>query len=139
WAAGEYDLAGITSGELRTPARAWYFLHFGGLTLAGLAGLELLTRWLWPLRPAGDALALFGQASLLLYTGHVFILPALALADRIAPLRGAWRVALPSLAFAMFCGLVLSWRHRLNKARAADQRARAQSSYRGRATDSSTA
>ena len=43
-AAGEYDPARLLSGELRTPPRAWYFLHIGGMGLALVPALELLTR-----------------------------------------------------------------------------------------------
>jgi uncharacterized membrane protein YcfT len=102
----------IFSGELRTPPRAWYFLHFGGCGLALIPALELLTRALRALRPAAALLALFGQAGLVIYTGHSFALPILAVADRAVMLRGPARVAAAVLPFAAYCALVLYVRHR---------------------------
>jgi hypothetical protein len=57
-------------------------------------------------------LALFGQTALLIFTAHMFVLPGLALMDRIVPLRGLSRVAAALLPFAAFCVLVLYGRHR---------------------------
>jgi hypothetical protein len=111
-AAGEYDPARLLSGELRTPPRAWYFLHIGGIGLALVPALELLTRSATALRPATNLLALFGQAGLVIYTGHVFVLPGLALADRVVPLHGAARVAAALGPFALFCALVMWVRYR---------------------------
>jgi hypothetical protein len=112
WAVGEYDPARILSGELRVPPRAWYFLHIGGVGLALIPALELLTRAVRPARPAAYLLALFGQGALVIYTGHAFVLPALAVADEFVPLRGAGRVAAALVPFALFCGLVMYDRHR---------------------------
>jgi len=112
WAAGEYDPAGFLSGDLRTPPRAWYFLHVGGVGLALVPALELLTRSTTAVRPAAYGLALFGQAGLVIYTGHVFVLPGLALTDRVLPLHGAARVAAALGPFAAFCALVMYLRHR---------------------------
>ena len=112
WAAGEYDPARLLSGELRTPPRAWYFLHIGGMGLALIPILELLTRVAWTPRPAAYLVALFGQSGLTVYTGHAFVLPGLALADRLVPLHGAARVAAALVPFAAFCILVMYARHR---------------------------
>jgi len=112
WAAGEYDPARLLSGDLRTPPRAWYFLHIGGVGLALVPTLELLTRAVRGLRPAAYLLALFGQAGLTVYTGHTFVLPGLALADRFVPLHGAARLAAALVPFAVFCVLVMYVRHR---------------------------
>jgi hypothetical protein len=122
WAAGEYDPGRLLAGDLRTPPRAWYFLHVGGVGLALVPALELASRALRPLRPAAYLLALFGQAGLVIYTGHSFVLPALAAADRLVPLHGAARAAAALVPFAAFCGLVMYARHR-------------QAAQRGRATD----
>jgi hypothetical protein len=111
-AAGEYDLARIAAGDLRIPARGWYFLHFGALALAAAAGLELLNRGARWFRPVGYPLALFGQVALVLYTGHVFVLPAVQLAHHLTPLHGVWRVAAGFVPFVGFCALLLYSRHR---------------------------
>ena len=112
WAAGEYDPARLLSGELRTPPRAWYFLHIGGIGLALVPSLELLTRAARVLRPAAYVLALFGQCGLTVYTGHAFVLPGLAVVDRLVPLHGAARAAAALVPFAVFCALVIYARHR---------------------------
>jgi hypothetical protein len=111
-AAGEYEIDRIVSGELKVPSRPWYYLHFGALALVAISGLELLTRgvkWLW--RP-GYALALFGQTALVIFTAHMFVLPALELADQFVPLHGATRIAVAFLPFAAFCAVVIYVRHR---------------------------
>jgi hypothetical protein len=107
WAAGEYDPPRILSGELRTPPRAWYFLHIGGIGLALVPALELATRSARTLRPLAAMLARFGQVGLVIYTGHTFVLPALALADRVIPLHGAARVAAGVVPFLVFCIAVM--------------------------------
>lgn len=112
WAVGEYDTAGLLSGALRTPPRAWYFLHIGGFGLALIPALELLTRSARLVRSAARGLALFGQVGLVIYTGHVFVLPGLAMVDRLVPLHGASRVAAALGPFAGFCALVIYTRHR---------------------------
>jgi hypothetical protein len=117
WAAGEYDPARLLTGELRTPPRAWYFLHIGGMGLALVPALELLTRSVKSVRPAADLLALFGQVGLVVYTGHVFVLPGLALADRVVPLHGAARVAAAFGPFALFCAVVMWVRYRRTTAK----------------------
>jgi uncharacterized membrane protein len=111
-AVGEYDLARIIGGELRVPARPWYFLHFGALALVAMVATEFLTRSFRFLRTPGYILALFGQASLLLYTGHAFVLPALEWTGQFVTLRGPWRAVVPFLPFAVFCAAVLYARHR---------------------------
>ena len=111
-AVGEYDLARIIGGELRVPARPWYFLHFGALALVAMVAAEYLTRSFRFLRTPGYILALFGQASLLLYTGHAFVLPALEWTGQFVTLRGPWRAVVPFLPFAVFCAAVLYARHR---------------------------
>lgn len=111
---GEIDPVKIINGELRIPPRAWYFLHFGGIALAMIPILEFATRP-WLLRSAGYALALFGQTSLLLFTGHAFVLPLLKLTDTVGTLHGPWRVSIPFAAFAAFCGIVMYVRHRQNE------------------------
>src|SRR5262245_19965368 len=108
---GEYDLARIIAGDLRVPARAWYFLHFGALALVAMVVAEFLTRSFRFLRTPGYIPALFGQTSLLLFTGHAFVLPALEVVDRLVPLHGVLRAAVPLLLFAVFCAVVLYARH----------------------------
>ena len=116
-AAGEYVLGPFLAGELRTPPRAWYFLHVGGVGLGLIPLYELCTRALGPLRPLAYGFALFGQVGLIIYTGHVFVLPGLALADRIVPLHGAARVVVAFLPFVLFCAIVMYVRHRRQTAR----------------------
>jgi hypothetical protein len=111
-AAGEYEPGPFLAGELRTPPRAWYFLHVGGVGLALVPLYELCTRALGPLRPLAYGFALFGQAGLLIYTGHVFVLPGLALVDRLTPLHGAARVVAALVPFLVFCAVVMYARHR---------------------------
>ena len=111
-AAGDYDLGPFLAGDLRTPPRAWYFLHVGGAGLALIPLYELTTRALGPLRPLAYVFALFGQAGLVIFTGHVFVLPGLALADRVVPLHGAARVAVALGPFLLFCAVVMYARHR---------------------------
>jgi uncharacterized membrane protein len=111
-AVGEYDLARIIGGDLRVPARPWYFLHFGALALVAMVVAEFLTRRFRVFRTPGYILALFGQASLLLYTGHAFVLPLLEWSGRFVALRGPWRVVVPLLPFVVFCAVVLYARHR---------------------------
>jgi hypothetical protein len=112
WAAGEFDPVRLLAGDLRTPPRAWYFLHIGGFGLALIPALELATRALRPLRPVAYLLALFGQVGLVVFTGHAFVLPGLALADQLVSLHGAARAAAALLPFAVFCGVVMFVRHR---------------------------
>jgi hypothetical protein len=109
-AAGEYDPDRILSGELRTPPRAWYFLHVGGVGLDLIPALELATRAAGRLRPLAAALARFGQVGPVVYTGHTLVLPGLALADRVVPLHGAVRVAAAVVPFGVFCVVVMAGR-----------------------------
>jgi Heparan-alpha-glucosaminide N-acetyltransferase, catalytic len=118
FARGEFEPARIISGELRIPPRVWYFMHFGGIALAAIPILEFLTR-LKPLRGFGYLLALFGQTSLLLFAGNQFVLPAIDLIDHVAELRGIWRVGIPLSLFALFCAVVMYFRHRQNERKAA--------------------
>jgi len=110
-AVGDYDLGRVIAGELRAPARPWYFLHFGALAVVAMVGLELLTRRVRVMQTPGYVLALFGQTSLLIYTGHVFVLPALEVVDRFVPLHGVARAAVPLLLFVTFCAVVMYTRH----------------------------
>lgn len=121
-ALGEFDPAKIISGQLRIPPRAWYFLHFGGLSLSLIPALEYATKKATILRRPGYVLALFGQTSLLLFTGSELVLPGLALLDHVGTLQGTVRVVIPFLAFAVFCGLVARVRHRQVTAKAAAPR-----------------
>jgi hypothetical protein len=111
-AVGEYEPAAIVSGALRVPARAWYFLHFGAMALVWIAGLELLTRGVRWLRAPGYVLALFGQTSLVLFTGHMFVLPTLDVIKSLTPLHGAAKVVVAFVPFLVFCALVMYGRHR---------------------------
>ncbi|HVK12231.1 MAG TPA: acyltransferase family protein [Gemmataceae bacterium] len=119
FAAGEYDLDRIVSGDLKAPSRPWYFLHFGGMAVAAIAGLELLTRGVRAFRPVGYVLALFGQTSLVLFTAHMFVLPVLELADHVGRMSGLVRVAVAFVPFAVFCALVMYGQHRYLQRRAA--------------------
>lgn len=111
-AMGQYDVKNIIDGKLKIPPHGWYFLHFGAIAVAAVAGLELLMRNLDFLRGPGYLLALFGQTSLVLYTAHAFVLPSLELADLAIPLHGVPRVIFGFVPFATFCAAVMYWRHR---------------------------
>jgi len=111
-AIGEYEPAAIVAGALRVPARAWYFLHFGAMALVWISVLELLTRGVRWLRAPGYVLALFGQTSLVLFTGHMFVLPTLDVIKHLTPLHGAAKVVVAFVPFVVFCALVMYGRHR---------------------------
>ena len=57
-------------------------------------------------------LALFGQASLPIYTAHSFVLPALNWLDYWVVIEGIGRIALPFVLFAVYCGIVMDYYHR---------------------------
>ncbi len=118
WVVGEYDVGRIVLGELKAPSRPWYFVHFGGMAVAAIAGLELLTRGVRLYQPVGYVLALFGQTSLVLFTAHMFVLPILELADHLGRLSGSVRVAVAFVPFAVFCALVMYSQHRYLRRRA---------------------
>ena len=114
---GELSLQAILDAVPKAPARPWYYLLFGGLTLLLLgvmAGLgEGLRRAFSPralvlLYP----LSLMGQASLEIYTGHAYVLPGLYWLDQVAHVRGLGRIIAALLPFAVFCGFALLRRHR---------------------------
>jgi hypothetical protein len=111
-ALGEYNMRDIIEGKLKIPPHGWYFLHFGAIALAAIAGFELLTRNIGVLRGPGYVLALFGQTSLVLYTAHAFVLPSLEIADFAVTLRGLSRVIAGFIPFALFCVVVMYLRHR---------------------------
>ena len=115
WFLGEYDLARIIAGEMKIPPRPWYFLHFGSLAVVLLAGLEFLSRGVrvlsWPMY----ILALCGQVSLVLYTGHLFVLPFLEVVGHFTSLKGLTRVLVAFVPFLIFCVVVVYGRHRQQK------------------------
>ncbi|MGB5064416.1 MAG: heparan-alpha-glucosaminide N-acetyltransferase domain-containing protein [Candidatus Competibacter sp.] len=112
-ASGELSLHAIVSGVVKTPPRVWYWLFFAGpafLLLAGfiMLGLKLGAREKRLTYP----LALFGQASLPIYTAHTFVLPALNWLDRLVVIEGMVRIALPFMVFAVYCAIVMDYYHR---------------------------
>ena len=56
--------------------------------------------------------ALFGQASLPIYTAHTFVLPGLGWLDRLFIVEGVSRIILPFLIFAVYCAIVMDYYHR---------------------------
>lgn len=110
---GILSLHAIVSGVVKTPPRVWYWLFFAGpafLLLAGfiMLGLKLGAREKRLTYP----LALFGQASLPIYTAHTFVLPALNWLDRLVVIEGMVRIALPFMVFAVYCAIVMDYYHR---------------------------
>jgi OpgC protein len=106
WTA-EFDVQAIVLGTVKAPPRPWYWMFFGGpalLALLGLVALETSVRrtrqWLYPL-------SLFGQGALPIYTAHAFVLPLLALLDRVIVVEGVARVIAPLAAFGLFCASVM--------------------------------
>lgn len=112
-ASGELSLHSIVAGVVKAPPRVWYWLFFAGpafLLLAGfiMLGLQLGAREKRLTYP----LALFGQASLPIYTAHTFVLPALNWLDRLVVVEGVARIVLPFIAFAVYCAIVMDYYHR---------------------------
>ncbi|MDG4554674.1 MAG: heparan-alpha-glucosaminide N-acetyltransferase domain-containing protein [Candidatus Competibacter sp.] len=112
-ASGELSLHAIVSGTVKTPPRVWYWLFFAGpafLLLSGFVvlGLQMGARE----KKLTYPLALFGQASLPIYTAHTFVLPALNWLDRLVVVEGMARIVLPFVAFAVYCAIVMDYYHR---------------------------
>lgn len=70
-------------------------------SLSGNCGLKLT-----------HPVALFGQASLPIYTMHTFALPGLGWRDRLFIVEGVSRIILPFLIFAVYCAIVMDYYHR---------------------------
>jgi hypothetical protein len=102
--------------------RAWYFLHFAALA-SSPSPFWSCTRIRW-LRSPGYVLALFGQTSLVLFTGHMFVLPTLELIKQFTQLHGAMKVIVAFVPFVVFCGLVMYGRHRRLKSESAERTAK---------------
>lgn len=112
-ASDELSLSAIVSGTVKTPPRVWYWLFFAGLVFLLLAafivlGLELSTYGKKLISP----LALFGQASLPIYTAHTFVLPVLHWLDHLVVVEGVMRIMLPFMVFAVYCVVVMEYYHR---------------------------
>ena len=111
--SGEFSLHNIVQGDIKAPPRVWYWLFFAGPALLLLGGFILLdlklneygSRLTYPL-------ALFGQASLPIYTAHSFVLPALNWLDQLVVVEGIGRILLPFALFAAYCALVMDYYHR---------------------------
>ena len=112
-ASGELSLYAIVSGTVKTPPRVWYWLFFAGLAFLLLTGfialgLKLGTQGKRLISP----LALFGQASLPIYTAHTFVLPILHWLDHLIVVEGMIRILLPFMVFAVYCVLVMEYHRR---------------------------
>jgi len=113
----EFSIHNVVVGDIKAPPRLWYWLFFSGPTL-----LVLLLFVIIDLRPKSLAeratypLAIFGQGSLIIYTGHSFVLPMINWLDVIYPTEGLLRILIPFLLFFAFCGLVMMYYHRQNQA-----------------------
>ena len=110
---GELSLQAILDATPKAPARPWYYLMFGGMTLMLLTTMAFAPRVLgrrgvWALYPLGLA----GQAALEIYTSHAYVLPGLYWLDQAFPVRGVFRIALALAVFAGFCTVMLLRRHR---------------------------
>lgn len=57
-------------------------------------------------------IALFGQASLPIYTAHTFVLPALNWLGHLFVVEDVPRIILPLLLFAIYCAVVMDYYHR---------------------------
>jgi hypothetical protein len=101
---GELGLQAILDATPKAPARPWYYLMFGGLTLVLLTGVAFMPR-IYPL-------SLMGQGSLEIYTGHAYVIPGLYWLDQVADVHGLYRIALALAVFAGFTTVILLRRHR---------------------------
>ncbi|MBI4558705.1 MAG: OpgC domain-containing protein [Candidatus Hydrogenedentes bacterium] len=108
---GEYNTKDIIDGALKAPPRPWYFLFFAGFTVLLLATLGLAEYYLAFLQRIRYPVCLFGQASLPIFTGHVFVLPALKGLDHIVVLDGIVRVLVPFAMFGVYCLAMMYRRH----------------------------
>jgi len=110
--AGEFDVHAIVDGSLRAPLRLWYWMFFAGPTLLLFAGLVALEQRSLASSKFMYSLALFGMGALPIYAGHTFVLPMLALFDRIVTIEGIGRIVLPFVIFAAYCLFVMQYYHR---------------------------
>ena len=111
--SGELSLHVIVAGTAKAPPRVWYWLFFAGPGLLMLSGFILLGLHLGAReKKVTYLLALFGQASLPIYTAHSFVLPALNWLDYWVVIEGIGRIALPFVLFAVYCGIVMDYYHR---------------------------
>jgi hypothetical protein len=117
--SGEFDIQAMIAGTVKAPPRIWYWMFFAGpalLALVLLVAIELhakiVQRWLYPL-------ALVGRAALPIFTAHVFVLPGLALLDRVVVIEGTGRVIVALAIFGLFSAAVTYRYHRINQWRMA--------------------
>ena len=112
-ATGEFSLHNIVLGAIKAPPRVWYWLFFGGAALLLLIGFILLGLRLGAReKKLTYPIALFGQASLPIYTAHTFVLPLLNWLDRLVVVEGVARIILPFSVFAIYCAVVMDYYHR---------------------------
>ena len=112
-ATGEFSLHNIVLGAIKAPPRVWYWLFFGGAALLLLIGFILLGLKLGAReKKLTYPIALFGQASLPIYTAHTFVLPLLNWLDRLVVVEGVARIVLPFSVFAIYCAVVMDYYHR---------------------------
>ena len=112
-ATGEFSLHNIVLGAIKAPPRVWYWLFFGGAALLLLIGFILLSLRLGTReKKLTYPIALFGQASLPIYTAHTFVLPLLNWLDRLVVVEGVARIVLPFSVFAIYCAVVMDYYHR---------------------------
>lgn len=111
--SGELSLHTIVAGTAKAPPRVWYWLFFAGPALLLLSGFILLGFKLGGReKKLTYPVALFGQASLPIYTAHTFVLPGLGWLDRLFIVEGVSRIILPFLIFAVYCAIVMDYYHR---------------------------
>ncbi len=110
-AVGEFSLANIASGSVKGPPRAWYFLHFGGLTLLVLAALHAAASASRLVHAALYPLALLGQCALTLYVGHKVILMLGHPIERLLGLSDLAHGLAVLIATVALAGIAIGHRH----------------------------
>ena len=109
---GEFSVSAIVEGTVKTPARVWYFLFFGGFALILVSSMGMIGKSLGKWSYLTHPLSLFGQASLGIYTGHKFVLPSLGWMDGVGlEIEGVIRVVMPFALFGIFCLVMMYLQH----------------------------
>ena len=109
---GEFSVGAIVEGTVKTPARVWYFLFFGGFALILVSSMGMIGKALGKWSFLTHPLSLFGQASLGIYTGHKFVLPSLGWMDGVGlEIEGVIRVVMPFALFGIFCLVMMYLQH----------------------------
>lgn len=101
--SGEMSVAALIEGRVKTPPRVWYWMLIGGIFVVLFSAL-VAAHQRWPrLATWTRWFALFGQASLPIYTFHQWILPMINWLDAVVVIEGVGRLALALAMFAVLC------------------------------------